>query len=291
MYLPKPYSRSQLLAKICQNFLQEAGRALRCRVPEVRRKAHVITRGCCSAFRSIMTLASLKCDAAIFLHLGEQRKSVDHGPRTISREPRGRHHSSRRASGRSTRRITLASSSATAPGKRSAISTSRRSQPDHWWRSYSPGMRRDLRVAGSGQHLPPVGGHAQCRLAFALRGRHVLPGVMPAPMMVMKYPHRLGCINSGGISYAWCRRPRQRTGRHRDTGTSCSAGMTSELLGFGFGTSGGTGGGICAAAVVAPSNSAGNTINAIGFDCMASFRPNVPGCISRRPKTGSGGSA
>jgi hypothetical protein len=27
---------------------------------------------------------------------------------------------------------------------------------------------------------------------------------MPAPMMVMKYPHRLGCINSGGISYAWC---------------------------------------------------------------------------------------
>jgi hypothetical protein len=48
------------------------------------------------------------------------------------------------------------------------------------------------------------------RLAFApgrhhaLR-RHALPGVMPAPMMVMKYPHRLGCINSGGISYAWCR--------------------------------------------------------------------------------------
>jgi len=47
------------------------------------------------------------------------------------------------------------------------------------------------------------------RLAFALSGRHALrlhalPGVMPAPMMVMKYPHRLGCINSGGISYAWC---------------------------------------------------------------------------------------
>jgi hypothetical protein len=43
------------------------------------------------------------------------------------------------------------------------------------------------------------------RLAFALSGRHALPGVMPAPMMVMKYPHRLGCINSGSISYAWCR--------------------------------------------------------------------------------------
>ncbi len=43
------------------------------------------------------------------------------------------------------------------------------------------------------------------RLAFALSGRHALPGVMPAPMMVTKYPHRLGCINSGSISYAWCR--------------------------------------------------------------------------------------
>ena len=41
--------------------------------------------------------------------------------------------------------------------------------------------------------------------ARGLHRRHALPGIMPAPMMVMKYPHRLGCINSGGVSHAWCR--------------------------------------------------------------------------------------
>ncbi len=56
-----------------------------------------------------------------------------------------------------------------------------------------------------------------------------LPGVMPAPMMVIKYPHRLGCINSGSISYAryvawingtWRRRCRRNLCNPADGGIS-----------------------------------------------------------------------